>query len=57
MNRLAAGDARFVEVYHSNGGKIGMMEHVVDSDKYISNGLSLSIQEELNFHSKSDFSR
>lgn len=55
VNRLAAGDARFVEVkkkttfrvmsmltikvlqvYHSNGGKLGMMPHVVDSDKYIS---------------------
>jgi hypothetical protein len=55
IGRLAAGDARFVEVrsskvtnflvvhleiqfqvYHSNGGKIGNMQHVVDSDKYIS---------------------
>lgn len=53
VNRLAAGDARFVEVfitilffnyyslssskvYHSNGGKLGIMAHVVDSDKYIS---------------------
>jgi len=36
INRLSTGDARFVEVYHSNGGKLGMMAHNVDSDKYIS---------------------
>ena len=36
MTRLAGGDARFVEVYHTNGGKLGIMEHVVDSDKYFS---------------------
>jgi Lipase len=36
ISRLAAGDARYVEVYHSNIGRIGMREHVVDSDVYIS---------------------
>ena len=25
-----------IKVYHSNGGKYGMMEHLVDNDKYIS---------------------
>lgn len=25
-----------LQVYHSNGGKLGIMEHLVDSDKYIS---------------------
>ncbi|KAG5672354.1 hypothetical protein PVAND_002487 [Polypedilum vanderplanki] len=38
--RLSTGDARFVEVYHSNGGKIGIMEHLYDSDKYINDGKS-----------------
>lgn len=38
IGRLASGDARFVEVYHSNGGKLGIMEHVVDADKYINDG-------------------
>jgi pancreatic triacylglycerol lipase len=36
MNRLSVGDARFVEVYHSNGGKLGIMANIGDADKYIS---------------------
>lgn len=36
INRLAAGDARYVEVYHTNGGKIGIMAHLVDADYYMS---------------------
>ncbi|KAL7017367.1 hypothetical protein ACKWTF_010340 [Chironomus riparius] len=42
--RLAKGDARHVEVYHTNGGKYGMMEHLVDNDKYINDGKSQNAQ-------------
>jgi pancreatic triacylglycerol lipase len=39
-NRLATGDADYVDVFHSNGGKIGIMEHLVDMDYYISKAFS-----------------
>ena len=40
------------KVYHSNGGKIGNMMHVVDSDKYISKNLQMIQKLFLKFYSK-----
>jgi hypothetical protein len=37
INRLNIGDARWTEIYHSNGGKLGMMPHIANADYYISN--------------------
>lgn len=37
-SRLSAGDAEFVEVFHSNGGQLGMFVPIGDIDYYINNG-------------------
>lgn len=37
-NRLSTGDAQLVEVFHSNGGQLGMFRPIGDTDYYINNG-------------------
>lgn len=37
-NRLSAGDARLVEIFHSNGGQLGVFQSYGDIDYYINNG-------------------
>lgn len=38
VNRLNAGDARLVEIFHSNGGQFGVFQPYGDIDYYINNG-------------------
>ena len=37
-NRLSIGDATMVEVYHSNGGQLGIFTPIGNTDYYINNG-------------------
>lgn len=36
--RISAGDAQLVEIFHSNGGQLGMFARIGDIDYYINNG-------------------
>lgn len=36
--RISAGDARLVEVFHSNGDQLGIFQAIGDIDYYINNG-------------------
>lgn len=36
--RISSGDAQLVEVFHSNGGQLGMYNRIGDIDYYINNG-------------------
>lgn len=40
VNRLNAGDARLVEIFHSNGGQLGVFQAYGDIDYYINNGIN-----------------
>lgn len=36
--RISAGDAQLVEIFHSNGGQLGMFRRIGDIDYYLNNG-------------------
>jgi len=37
-SRISAGDAQLVEIFHSNGGRLGMNARIGDIDYYLNNG-------------------